>query len=201
MSLPVLRPQLGIIIVVLAAVAGACSQQPNPDLARPSPTERTEASSDPWAGLRRPLEPIQPGTCEPARGRLISAEFGPAFGEGPAYPVLGGNDVASMNVSPDIRKDGVWWLKTLWVAAPTFHGRVLVRGAPNAVAPLRFRARSSDWLPELQIEWKDSGGPAGSASWKQQGSFTLVTEPGCYQWQVDTAAGTTIIRFEVRLTI
>jgi hypothetical protein len=94
----------------------------------------------------------------------------------------------------------VW--KVLWVVRPGFVGQVLVRGVASDGKPLSF-SRDASVRPshELRIEWRASPDDAyrESDAWREFGSYTWIPGPGCYQWQVDFDAGTTLTVFEARL--
>jgi hypothetical protein len=177
-----------------AALAAGCTLGPAQDASlTPSSARAPEASTvaDAWEYLRRPMFGPRPGPCEPAAGRIVSDKFAEAFGTGPVYPVFGGVDRAVLTINPAWKQDGGWPIKTLWVARPTFAGRVLVRGVGSDGTRLRFGHHHE---LDVRIQWK--GDPAGE--WREGGTNTWVTAPGCYQWQVDFDAGTMITVFEVR---
>ncbi len=87
-------------------------------------------------------------------------------------------------------------MKILWVAEPTFTGNVLVRAsATTGDRHTKFMGSPGAADDELRIDW---AGP-GSVGWREWASFTWVSAPGCYQWQVDTEVGSDVIVFKADL--
>lgn len=176
-------------LVVLAIAASCASPLPSLSPAKPA---ATSSPSDAWAGLHRPfVEPPSGDACSVAIGRHLSDKFAPGFGRGPAFAV--GGERAIFEVDPATAADGWLDVKVLWVGEPNYRGLVLVRGfSVHGEARVRFSGLQED---ELQIDWTKTT----SADWREWASITLVSQPGCYAWQVDTSAGSELIVFKVLL--
>jgi hypothetical protein len=158
-----------------------------------------------WRSLHRPLHipHIAPGTPCPTskrdpRGDLsrFKGVAGTAWGRGPAYPVLQGQEGKPVLdfVYPPGENSGFFgseWSgqKVMWVVNPAYHGRILIRGrqldGPNG---LRF----DDGLVPPR-EKRVVGGVA--AGWP---SFTRLRAAGCYGYQIDGAHFSRVIVFEAR---
>jgi hypothetical protein len=81
-------------------------------------------------------------------------------------------------------------MKVLWAVDPAVPGDVLVRGGQlDGAHEVRFEDPA---VAELVLP---AGGGAGSGTWRDYPGFTRLQAPGCYGYQVDTAAGTTVIVF------
>ena len=124
---------------------------------------------------------------------------GDGLGNGPAYAMLGGQDlVADPNVVT----------KVLWVVDPKYGGPVRIRGAQlDGTHSLLFEAGGNHWggapiktlersggainlFPELDLQ--EPGTPTG-APWRYWPSDTYAESPGCYAWQVDGLSFTELI--------
>ncbi|MGH2465912.1 MAG: hypothetical protein ACRDGI_10665 [Candidatus Limnocylindrales bacterium] len=101
------------------------------------------------------------------------------LGPGPVWPVGLEPPGATLGASAD----GVWHaIKVLWVAAPSYGGPILVRGARiDALGALRFSLDGgATQTDELAI-------PGGGPDPREQGwpSFTYAQSVGCYAYQID----------------
>ena len=156
----------------------------------------SQAASDSWVKLRRPLHipHIASGApCPASAATHPSLNYGVALGRGPAYP-LGPWRAETLSFFYPVRPSQQWYpsdwsgQKVLWIVAPRYRGPVLIRGrqldGPNLV---RFDNGS---LPsaELQIP---AGGVTSTGGFRNWASETRLRAPGCYAWQVD---GTTFSR-------
>jgi hypothetical protein len=120
------------------------------------------------------------------------------LGGGPVYPVAQGRPDAVYEIFSTWQEAAFYGVKVLWVAPPTFSGRVLVRGVAADGTALRFEQRQR---AELRIQWKGGASDAWVEpdGWREAGGYTWVPGPGCHQWQVDTESGSVVIRFQARL--
>lgn len=130
------------------------------------------------AGARCPISP-QVAT---------SPNFGRSIGSGPLYPVI--PDRGVLQVVPVSQTDlrgvaprGSYLEKVLWVAPPTFHGVVIIRGLgrdrPNHV----WFTYNGPITSQLRLDSVAGGhNPSGWRGWP---TTTFVAKPGCYSYQVD----------------
>jgi hypothetical protein len=209
------------LLLVAAALAGsAAAASPPSEGARCSPKleqqyRRVELTCDhfvlvvPWSRLRRPLHVPSlpagarcPTTAMATRDLFSFVGWGrgvPAWGSGPAYPVLSSDGgIPSIRVRlPPPEGFGTEWAveKVLWFTALAFRGRVLVRGrqldGPNEVRFEDGRPGFTDEqrlhpVTELRLE-RDSGGHPAT---------TRVRAPGCYAYQLDGWRFSSLIVFE-----
>lgn len=124
----------------------------------------------------------------PAR---VQTAFAPAAGSGPIYAVI--EHSGSVPWPPGRIENGWAFTKVLWVAPPDAPGPYLVRGTRlDAPGEVRFGETNANEL-RLQV-----GGTATTpgTDWLQWPSTTRLSGPGCYQYQVDHAAGSETIVFK-----
>lgn len=154
------------------------------------------AGGDEWAALRaRPLKlpALAPGSpCPATPGQVVAPEYGPALGNGPAYPVgLGTEGVLSL--AGALEEGGWYYAKVLWVSAPAYSGPVLVRGkqldGPN---DLRFES-GPDPAAERQLQVEADA--RSQSGWREWRSYTRLRGPGCYAYQVDGTSFSQVIVF------
>jgi hypothetical protein len=151
-----------------------------------------------WSALRRPLfvprlaagEPCPVSPADPRTLAELVAWNGhvPAWGAGPAYPVLpelDGGPLVAFELPPPPGFGPEWGVaKTLWFTARSYRGRVLVRGAqldgPNDV---RFEdgrpgfTADKDLHPASELRLADDAGGHPAT--------TRLRAPGCYAYQLD----------------
>jgi hypothetical protein len=170
------------------------------------------AASDqvPWTALRRPLHlPILvPGARCPVSNVDRSVPWGririfgaSGIGPGPVYPGLGATS-GLLNVVKDTQYGSEWQgQKVFWYIAPSYRGRVLVRGR---------RLDGRGWLgfngtrvprDELRIE------PYDTVSWSGQPRYSRgipsgvrALTSGCYGAQMDGTTFSKVVVFQVDLT-
>lgn len=136
------------------------------------------------ASLERSLH-LPSGGCPVAGAHVIAGMR--VLGNGPVGPV----QPASLSISSFI---GSSWSggRATWVAAPSYHGPVLIRGrevgGPHAVG------FGSGHVPDDQLQVNDSSGPASGGA-RQWPDFTRVRGRGCYAYQVDGTSFSTVIVF------
>jgi hypothetical protein len=208
----VLRPALlaPAVLAVLLAVACTASDrgEPRSPAAEPAPGisgagGRTSApGSAVLAGLRRPwAHPAVPAGKGCPVTTVLSRpdpELGPLLGRGPARPAAFGRNAVLDYLAPDERTDWTdrsWGgQKVLWAVDPVQTGPVLVRGRRlDEPGVLAFEDPA---ISELVLNTDSYQGRAGG--WKDYPSFTRVRVPGCYAYQIDTAAGTWTVIFLAR---
>jgi hypothetical protein len=157
-----------------------------------------------WRSLHRPLHipHIAPGTPCPTskpdpRGDLSRFGFvGTAWGRGPAYPGGLGNEkpvlIYAYPPNPKSEFAGSAWSgqKVLWMVAPSYRGRILIRGrqldGPNE---LRF---NRGLVPPRELRLVGRGPGTGTPS------YTRVRADGCYGYQLDGKRFSRVIVFEAR---
>ena len=188
----------------LLLVAGAlsmivgCSILPTPPTVAatttPSPTP------DAWTPLaQRPLHlpALAPGApCPKAQGQQVNPAYGPALGDGPAYPLGFGEQGILQMYAPGSVTSQYWqqWsgARTPWIIAPASTGPILVRGGQiDGSHGMKFSggaAPHGDYLrdpalPELKLQGGMNIDNAGWSVWLS--TYTRVQVPGCYAFQVD----------------
>jgi hypothetical protein len=177
-------------------------------VASPSPSS-TQAAPTPSATLdlmallpflqQRPLRvsTLAAGEqCVTTPSKRVAPELGAALGEGPAYMV--GYGTEGTNSIYMTREDGGWYyLKTIWMAPPDFHGVFLLRGrqmdGPNEV---RFSEGTTD-TPNVQADFSSDDAGSEASGWLPWIDYVRVRAPGCYGIQVDGLNFSEIIRFRV----
>lgn len=169
----------------------------------------TASSADlvPWSKLRRPLHlpAVAPGAPCPVshvdpRVPWARIRIGGGIGSGPVYPVLGTMS-AVLNTAKDTQYGSQWQgQKVLWYVAPSYRGRVLIRGR---------RLDGPGWLGldgtrvprnELRIE------PYETVTWSGQPRYSRgipssvrALSSGCYGVQVDGATFSNVLVVQVEL--
>jgi hypothetical protein len=169
----------------------------------------TAASSDAvrWSELRRPprLPVVAPGSACPASRidhRVAPVRFpgGPGIGPGPVYPGLGATP-GVLNTVKDTQFGSAWQgQKVFWYIAPSYRGRVLIRGT---------RLDGPGWLgfngtrvpkDELRIE------PYTTVSWSGQPRYSRgiptairALTAGCYAAQIDGKTFSKVVVFTIDL--
>jgi hypothetical protein len=162
-----------------------------------------------WTALRRPLHlpVVAPGSRCPvskidrsvpwARVRIFGAS---GIGPGPVYPGLGATS-GLLNTTKDTQYGGVWeGAKVFWYVAPSYRGRVLIRGR---------RLDGHGWLgfngnrvpkDELRIE------PYDTVSWSGQPRYSRgipsavrALTSGCYGAQFDGTTFSKVVVFTIDL--
>jgi hypothetical protein len=125
--------------------------------------------------------------CPVSRSRVVSSQFGPALGAGPAYPVGLGGGV--LQITPPSRGTvfaGSGWggNKVLWVIAPLYRGPVLVRGGRiDQLGGMGFDAGNTYTRSYSELDLPPAA--SGGHGWRGAPSHTRVRAPGCYAYQID----------------
>lgn len=134
-----------------------------------------------------------PGPCMETPGRAASSftPFGSvyALGGGPVYPLFDtlpyvpGGKGAVGRVRYGSAHLGRWhYVKTLWITAPGYHGAITVTGrAVRGSARLAFTVGHGH-IPTLHIP------PRSGSQWGDFSTGTLVSQPGCFVFNVSLGA-------------
>jgi hypothetical protein len=156
--------------------------------------------NNPFA-LNRPLHlpVLAPGakcpvaTSDPAIPFASLYRVGKGLGAGPAFPILGSG--STLRYAPPINFQSARWggQKVLWFVLPSYTGPVLIRGG-RLDRPGRIGFERGN-IPVLALRLDSStvipgGGPVPDNA-RYRPSYTRLTSPGCYAYQVD---GTTFSR-------
>lgn len=183
---------VGLVAVVLAGLAMTAGSGRGPQ-----PSATPFATPNVWAALGRPLHlpSVAAGeTCPVTRERSVAPEVTALTGNGPVYPLEAVSDgTVFYNRTSSTGRQGT---EVTWVAAPSFRGPVLVRGARlDGTGGLQFGEGS----PELRLAPEDGLWPLGPAGWFAFGTdLTNIGSPGCYAYQLDGLGFSTVIVFEAR---
>ena len=177
-----------------------------------SATALAAASSSevvPWSALRRPLHlpVVAPGSRCPvshvdrrvpwSRIRIFGSS---GIGAGPVYPGLGATS-GLVNATKDTQYGGQWQgQKVFWYVAPSYRGRVLIRGRRlDGRGRLGFNGTRVP-RDELRIE------PFDTVSWSGQPRYSRgipsavrALSSGCYGVQVDGKTFSKVVVFQVDL--
>ncbi len=162
------------------------------------------ATPDASARLRqRPLQllPLEAGSqCPRAHARQIAPNYGIALGDGPAY-VAGftADGILNMGFPPPTQTVfyGSEWsgATVLWLIDPVYRGPVLIRGGRlDSPGELRF----DDGLNPPSQLWIEAASTALPADWRNLATYTRLSSPGCYMYQVDGLGFTETIIFEAQ---
>ena len=135
--------------------------------------------------------PLSPGTACPTSPERVLTYYPNVYGDGPIY-ALGPADGATW------RYGDRGAIKVVWVAAPHYDGPALIRGRQmDGPSRLTFDEVGT---PEMVFPAGGTArGPGAAAGWKDRPSFTRVSSPGCYAYQVDGLDFTSILVFEAEL--
>ena len=168
----------------------------------PPRTQGLKQGSDPQRGalslpaeLRRPvhLPRVAPGSrCPVSERHEVSADFAPALGPGPVYPV--GFDTSSTLHYRGAAFPPPWTgQKVLWVAAPGYQGLIRIRGHQ---LDGRWWVGFDGWRGRPYSEMRLLQATANpGAEWRQFPSYTRVRGHGCYAYQVDGLSFSLVVVF------
>ena len=163
-----------------------------------------------WSALRRPLHlpVVAPGSRCPvshvdrsvpwSRIRIFG---GSGIGTGPVYPGLGATS-GLLTAAKDTQYGSRWQgQKVFWYVAPSYRGRVLIRGrrldGPGRLGFNGTRAPGD----ELRIEPHDTVGWSGQPSYSRGiPSAVRALSSGCYAVQVDGTTFSNVVVFQIELT-
>ena len=187
--------------LALALLLGACAPlAPAP----PTPAPTATATPDATALLRkRPLQllKLEAGSpCPRLHARQITPAYGIALGDGPAYVAgFSADGILDMSFPPPTETPfyGSQWsgAKVLWFIDPAYGGPLLIRGGRlDSSGEIRF---DTGLNPPSQI-WIEAASPAASSDWRNLATYTRLSSPGCYMYQVDGLSFTEAIIFEAQ---
>lgn len=150
----------------------------------------SDTQNDPWDMLQKravELPSLPPGgVCPVTTTKLINPDFAPAMGDGPVYLVLGRNGTSPYE-DRDLRLDGIYWLKSLWVADPSYRDPTLIRGRQlDGQQDLLFTSYQQESVTSLEFPVETGMSASDSdRGWRFLTSQTGVRSAGCYGIQVD----------------
>jgi hypothetical protein len=162
-------------------------------------------AADPWTALERPLHlptVAAGGACpvsHPGKVNFLRYGVGVGIGIGPAYPIgfaQPGTRLTWIAPATNNAFAGSQWggEKVLWFVAPSYRGRVLIRGGRlDATGDVRF---GNGVTPATEMRIGTGPAKAVEPGIKLVGqrvvpSVTRLQSPGCYAYQID---GTTFSR-------
>lgn len=162
---------------------------------------------DPWAILRRPLQtpslpPVDHCPALTARAVTIdSVDIGHVLGTVPLFAKGGltsaDTDQGFGTLSPS--GDGEVGYKTIWYGHPDYDGPLLTRGVQlDGSSAVQFDGMGSVDGRELRLTSDNAGRDQAAPGWRLWNTRTIVSQPGCYAWQIDGETFTTIIVFVVQ---
>lgn len=187
-------------LVVLVLLMGACA----PAVTAPTATPVPLHTLDPASQLsNRPLQLVKleaGAECPRAHPRQVSADFGVAIGDGPAY-AAGFSVDGILNISfpapTETPFHGSEWsgAKVLWIVDPVYRGPLLIRGGRlDGPGQVRFETGAEPPF-DLRLPAAASSAPA---DWRNFPSYTRLRSPGCYMYQIDGLNFTETIMFEAK---
>lgn len=116
------------------------------------------------------------------------------LGRGPVRP-LGLGSSAKLTIGPPADYGSQEWggNKVMWALSAEANGPALVRGRQlDGDGEVRFNEGD---VPALENMLDPSGRTPLAGGWYDFPGITRVRQPGCYGYQIDTAAGTTFVIF------
>ena len=116
-------------------------------------------------------------------------------GRGPARPIGLGLPARLEIAPPEDYGSQVWGgNKVLWALSSEAHCPALIRGGQlDGDSEVRF---GDGDVPALEKVLDPSGKAPLAGGWYDFPGATRVRQPGCYGYQIDTAAGSTFVVFE-----
>ena len=149
------------------------------------------------AGLKeRPLrfDDLKEHTSCPLSVALSEDQWSALAGPGPAYAVM--DPTIGLGLEPSTSEGGWFYSKVLWVVKDDYEGPVLIRGGQlDGDGEVRFGTGPSPdqdmWLPPAD----ESVTSGTQGPWRDFPSFTRLSKPGCYAWQVDGISFSYLIVF------
>jgi hypothetical protein len=165
------------------------------------------SAGDSWRALHRPLHlpHLMPGgSCPVSKvDRRVDWQAAAIFGgsgtgRGPVYPGIGGSK--GRVTFPFPAAAGWRRQKVFWYVAPSYRGRVLIRGG-RIDAPGQLRFGSGGPVRELRIPVRTGvswiGQPPGS---RGAPSYLRIHASGCYAVQIDGSSFSRIVVFAGTMT-
>jgi hypothetical protein len=126
--------------------------------------------------LRRPLR-IPPSPCRVSARHVVSDQFSPALGPGPAYPAVF-DEQSTLHYRGAVFPSPWTGQKVLWIVGPQYRGPILIRGHQiDGKWWVGFDGYQSRPWSEMHIR--------GTGKWLGYPSYTRVRDAGCYAYQID----------------
>jgi hypothetical protein len=196
------RGLAGAVSIITALLAAGCLALEAPSATQhATPSASAVNASDESSTLQRPLALPAIGSaarCTTSGGRQVATGVAEALGDGPVYPV-GLGTAGHLSLAQAAQRDGAFYWKVLWISAPNYRGRVLIRGGRlDGAGSLLFGTGDVVGLAELRLPtepWATSGGV--EAGWRMWPSYTGTLSAGCFGYQVDGEDFTVHLTFEV----
>ena len=140
--------------------------------------------------LRRPLRipKLQSGgACPVSRRHVVTDQFAPALGPGPAYPAVF-DDQSVLHFVGSAFPPPWTGQKVLWIVGRTYRGPILIRGHQvGGKWWIGFDGFQSRPWSEMHIR--------GTGAWSGYPSYTRVRGAGCFAYQVDGTSFSRVIVF------
>jgi hypothetical protein len=140
--------------------------------------------------LRRPLHLPSlraDGTCPVSSRHVVSAQYSPALGRGPAYPAVF-DEQSTLHYGGAVFPPPWTGQKVLWIVAPAYRGPILIRG--HQVGGrwwVGFDGFASRPWSEMRIK--------GTGDWLGYPSYTRIRAAGCFAYQVDGSSFSRVVVF------
>ena len=204
------RVSILAVAVVVAACSGGAPRQSSSPPTRPTPTPSSSVTAsaslttaravhpDPDtlytvpAALLRPLHPHSVASaCRTEVNHFLAPAFGPGLGHGPIYPAGTKDGVVRVEFPPPASSgfahSAYSGQKILWVGAPRYRGPVLIRGyaIDGSQHRVRFGAAIHPYAAMQLPPGRGGSTTTTQGGWRNWPSFTRVSAPGCYAWQID----------------
>ena len=192
----------GLLIGLLWLLV-ACTSSPTPPASPTIVTTPTYPTGDAAAKMleHRPLHisTIEAGSsCPTTPVKQVSADLGPAQGDGPAYATIGAEKIPPHAVlyytdaehfGTEARANKGWGgVKVLWFINSSYRGLVLIRGRQlDGAHQVRFNQLDQQLLLDSSM---------GGTPWPNFPSYTRLQAPGCYAYQVDGNSFSYLIIFQ-----
>jgi hypothetical protein len=134
-------------------------------------------------------------TCPISRSRAVPG-VAAVLGDGPIYPWGTGIIRLSEFVAD---AEGQYRIKVVWLLdGERYRGAAMVRGQRlDDRTPLLF-SRTSDDRPADELRLFGESQQSGGSGWQEYGSYTVLSRPGCYGYQVNGFGVQETLIFEVR---
>jgi hypothetical protein len=209
------RRALLTVLVVAVALTGIFGQQLLNTLPRatalllpplPTPTTPTAvpapnaAPAPPLADLLRRralhLPALAAGAaCPTTPQRTVNQDVGPSVGDGPMYALLDADGTVRYTPAQAFQSQEWGGQTVVWMASPRLSGLVLLRGQRlDGSDQVRFgsgNVPAEDRLFHAPIDAVH----VGNTPWLTFIEYTRLRAPGCYAYQIDGAAFSTVIVF------
>jgi hypothetical protein len=134
------------------------------------------------------------GTCPTSRSKPVPG-IAAVLGDGPIYPW--GTGIIPLNQFVADAK-GQYWIKVVWlIDDERYQGAAMVRGQRlDDGTPLLF-SQTTDGRPADELRLFGASHQSGGSGWKEYGSYIVLSDPGCYGYQVDGVGTQETLIFEV----